>query len=183
MRIQFRPVRAAMPLLMFPLFWLSACGETDPEDQVQPEAQSAQTASDDSEAIDACSLISKAEAEEAVGLTFQDPESTPYDPVSKSSECKFQTTDTSGGIASAGGLQVRAERLSNPAANFAGLRELLGEGEEVSGVGDEAFYVASQLFVLSGTHQVHVTVSLFGNRGDERRDVAVKVAETILPRL
>jgi hypothetical protein len=169
-----------MPLLILPLFWLGACGETDPGDQVQPEAQ---TASNDSEAIDACSLISKAEAEEAVGLTFQDPESTPYNPVSKSSECKFQTTDTSSGIASAGGLQVRAERLSNPAANFAGLRELLGEGEEVSGVGDEAFYVASQLFVLSGTHQVHVTVSLFGNRGDERRDVAVKVAETILPRL
>jgi hypothetical protein len=144
---------------------VSACSDPGSKDRavVQASAQS----------LDVCSLYSKSEAEAVLAETVADPR-----PGSETCEFKGESGTTA--------LGIIVQQVANPEAREARIA-LLGledEGnEEVSGLGDRAYYSGSQLFVFDGSHLVTVTVGLFGSRKAQRRDSAIAVAQTVLSRL
>jgi hypothetical protein len=165
-------------LVLLP-FLLINCGDSSSEENTQLKTNEP---ANNSKAIDACSLLSREEAEAILGVQLKEPElKSSY---GTTSECNYAPADLNAGLDKSGNLQIRIEQPSNPKASLSNIRELMGEVEEINGLGEEAFYAAtSQLFVIKGSYQVMITISLFGNRGSERKETAIKVAEKILPKL
>lgn len=127
---------------------LLACDTNSKKTEVSSEQE--KTSSNDGQTINACGLFSKSDAESALKFSVKEPESKPYNPVTKAPECFFESVDVKGGFETSGSLLIRVERLANPAVQFTELRKLMGDVENIAGLGNNAFYGASQLFVLHG---------------------------------
>jgi hypothetical protein len=187
--------RISLLLLSTCIFVLSACTTpaTPTADASEPQvpATEAVSAPVESSGLDACTLLTKADAESILGQVVQDPQrpiqgSATFDV----SSCKYQvegeaayenvtlivTVPVSGDAQSA---QTAFE--TDKAASL----EMLGAVPvDVPGVGDSAYWVAgygNQLSILKGN--THLILSATNQTGDSAPQAVVDLAMVILSRL
>jgi hypothetical protein len=164
-------VLGAMALL---LLVATACGDDDNlgvDAQAAREAEASADASATTADVEACALLTEAEASELLGVTV-----TSVEPmvIRAFDACEWVNDES---------LPVQALQvgLFDFKASSQVLRDTagaLGELEEVDGLGDEAVWNSSQLYILKGDRMM----SIFPSR-DGGRDQAVAAAELVVPRL
>ncbi len=115
-------------------------------------------------------------------MALKDPESSGYNPVTRASECQFESLETTN-LTNSGNLLIRIEKLTNPEMDFQELRDLMGGVNRVSNIGEDAFYSANQLVILQGDYKVTVAVAWFGDRAGEKLEVAQAIGHMILSKL
>lgn len=155
---------------------LAACGGDSDDDlgvdpQAAREAEASANADATTEDIEACSLLSEDEASELLGVAVTSVEPTA---IRTFAACDW-INDATLPIKS---LQVGIfdfTASSNLVKETAGA---LGELDEVSGIGDEAYWNGSQLYVRKG----ELMMSIFPS-GDGGREQAEAAAKLVVPRL
>jgi len=118
----------------------------------------------------ACGLVTKTEVEAALGTTVQAPSGA-----GDSGVCSFTTT---------GGQVLLLSTASPENANqFDSLkRNVNGPVETLSGLGDRAFLVKGQAYVLKGSTLVAITV-LLSQPAPKLNEVARQLARTVAGRI
>lgn len=150
---------------------LAACGGgADPPTQEQPAAGQA------AGAIDPCALVTRAEAEQALGVSVGDPERPPEANIAPVlSMCRYVGARGQGVAVLI--VMVRAGHSASEAqTGFALMKEQFGDAQVIGGLGDEAFAIGNQLHVRRGATQLTVN-------GDISTDTAQALARTALGRL
>jgi hypothetical protein len=109
--------------------------------------------------------------------TLKESDRPAVNPVARSSECRYEATDGTRV------LVLQLEELANPAARLEQFRQMWTDAETIDGLGDYAFYAASQLFVFEGDHQLVLTLGMPGRPPAERRERATEAAGTAVSRL
>lgn len=173
-----------MSIRRVPLFLLAAttllivtaaCGGDDDDLGVDPQAAREAEASADADAttadIEACALLTEAEASELLGATI-----TSVEPmvIRTFDACEWVNDATLPIQALQVGLfdfKASSQVLNDTAG-------AIGDLEEIPGVGDEAYWNGNQLYILKGERMM----SIFPSR-DGGRDQAVAAAELVVPRL
>ena len=97
--------------------------------------------------IDPCSLVTKAEVEQALGVGVGQPEKPPEAPFS----CRY-TGEKGQGLA----VLVVLVRPGTTKSAFESVKEQFPGAENVSGAGDDAFFIGNQLNVLKGDTYLNV---------------------------
>lgn len=160
------------------------------------QSSSSGTASDGSKGYDIANLVTKAEAEAAIGEPVTDAEVTETQPLNGQNILYVAAAETSKKT-----VQVTVERTKDmpeelrksgqsAAASYDTIKEAIsGPKKDISGFGDKAYWVWSGdaltlgagLYVLAGDTYLEVAVLT----GEEARDLeqSQKMAKTILDRL
>lgn len=127
-------------------------------------------------AIDPCTLVTSAEAGQALGVTVGAPErpsEANHPPVLVT--CRYLGPRDQGVAV----LTIMVRQSDSPAtarAGFRSLREQYQGLETLDGIGDEAFFMGNQLNVLEGTVHLNIT-------GDFDRATATSLAKQAAARL
>lgn len=159
---------------------LLACGGSSPEAETSSPTASAGAAAVEPPPIEPCTYITKDEAEEALGMTLQEPRASAYNPVSRDAACEF---DSAGDIQTLA-LSVRVANLANQQASIKRLEELVGDGSEpVEGLGDRAFYALGQLFIFKADRQATIIVSPIVRPQEKRLAARDAIARLVVERL
>jgi hypothetical protein len=139
---------------------------------VQPDRPSTQTTKD---AIDPCALVTKAEAEEALGAPVGEAEKPKEANIPPSlATCRYVAK--SGQHVSVLTITVRiGSSPSESKSGFESTKEMFTGAQPVPGIGDDAFWFGDQLNVLKG--KVYLII------GGVERDKAAALAQTALKRL
>lgn len=125
-------------------------------------------------AIDPCALVTQDEAEKALGAGAKQDRPGEANHPPNLVTCRY--TAPRGEGLSVMTVMVRTGYSENEArSGFQGTREL-GETESVSSLGDEAFWLADQLYVLKGIRSLTLA-------GDVDKTTAEDLARTALDRL
>lgn len=171
--------RGTTVLAAFTIVLLAGCGR--PADDAPPAAAESPSAAATADTpIQPCSFITKEEAENALDMSLQDPRAGDYNPVSRDAACEFDSAGELQVVA----LSVRITNLVNQEASVQRLRDLIGDGsEEITGLGDHAFYTLGQLFVFKGQRQVTVMVTPVVRPPEKRTAARDAVARLVLERL
>lgn len=159
-------------------------------------AQKASGAADAAAGIDPCSLITKEEAREAMGVPISDP-------IRDGGRCTYREIDPyTGGLLSCN-IEVSVYCGANAARRYrevkalvykaAKQRDYYSEGvQDVAGIGDDAYWIPrhSELRVLTESAQITVSTSLPGKEGvtgdavvARRFETAERLAQKALPRV
>jgi len=133
-------------------------------------------------AVDACSLLSKAEMEAIAGGAMAEGKKLPAVPPASDdvafSMCTWTTADGDNPI----GVSVRISKKGDGAPAYA--RQVAVDSglkvEDVDGFGDVAFWTGMQLQVFRGRH-LQLIVNVMGHAG--AKDKAVQVARKALAKL
>ena len=125
-------------------------------------------------AIDPCALVTQAEADKALGGNAKQERPGEANIPPNLVTCRY-TAPRGEGLAVMT-VMVRTGYGENEArSGFQGTREL-GETESVSGLGDEAFWLADQLYVLRGSRSLTLA-------GDVDKTTAEELARSAVNRL
>jgi hypothetical protein len=187
--------RISLLLLSACIFVLSACTTpaTPTADASEPQvpATEAVSAPVESSGLDACALLTKADAESILGQVVQDPQrpiqgSATFDV----SSCKYQVEGeaASENVTLIVTVPVNGDAQSAQTAfetDKAASSEMLGAAPvDVPGVGDSAYWVAgygNQLSILKGN--THLILSATNQTGDSAPQAVIDLAVVILSRL
>lgn len=147
-------------------------GDTDetPADDETPTATEAGGATPPDNNQDQCHLLTSEEVAETTGRAIHETVGTP-------GTCSFTLVNRTSVAIGVGDLGADPEVLFNLS------RENLN-GEEVTGLGDDAFWLSEfdQLYIRAGSQQVFVTAQYAEDTLDAKA-TAISLAEKILPRL
>jgi hypothetical protein len=125
---------------------------------------------------DPCGLVTTEEAGNALGAPVGNPErpkEANFPP--RMTTCRY-VAKRERGVAVMSIMVRRSDSASEARAGFRAAREQFPKAEAVPGLGDESFWIANQLNVLSGTNYVNIT-------GDVDRETAQSLARSALKRL
>jgi hypothetical protein len=129
---------------------------------------------DSQAAIDPCALVTQAEADKALGGGAKQERPGEANIPPNLVTCRYMAPRGEGLAVMT--VMVRTGYSENEArSGFQGTREL-GETETVTGLGDEAFWLADQLYVLKGVRSLTLA-------GDVERTTAEELARTAVNRL
>lgn len=152
----------------------TACGGASDETTrggATPSSQAAAT-----QATDPCSLVTAADAGSALGAPVGSPERPKEANIPpRLSTCRY-VAQRGQGLAVLTVMVRSSDSASEARSGFQSAREQFPGAETVSGIGDEAFWVANQLNLLRGTVYVNIT-------GDVDRAAAQSLAHVVLTRL
>lgn len=134
--------------------------------------------------LDPCTLITKAEAETALGEPVEDPECTTNSPVGQVI-CSYSTPETFKFVQIAltrtGDMPDSLTEIGESAATiFETTRDNI-EGQNISGLGDQAFWGVPGLHVLKG--DIYFCISVGSTDKPENLEMAKGLAELVLSRL
>jgi hypothetical protein len=151
---------------------LAGCGGDGSSDSA-PSTSSSATA-DAGSAIDPCALVTKAEADEALAAasTEERPGEANHPPVLVT--CRY-TAPRGAGLAVMTVMVRTGYSDAEAKTGFQGTREV-GPTEAVSDLGDEAFWLGDQLYVLAGRRSLTVA-------GDIDRATAERLARQAVDRM
>lgn len=148
----------------------------------ESRAQEAPLATPPPAAADACTLLSKAEMEAIAGVPMAEGAKPSVVPPASAdvtfSQCSWPTADGDTPI----GVAVRFSKKGDGAPAYA-RQTAIDSGlkvEDVSGLGDVAFWTGMQLQVFRGAH-LQVVVNVMGHAG--AKDKAIQVARKALAKL
>lgn len=151
----------------------AACGGGE---QPAAESSAASAAPAQAGSTDPCALVTAAEAEAALGGTVGAPERPREANIPPAlTTCRY-VAPRGQGVAVLVVMVRRSRSAAEAQTGFRTTREVMPGAETVTGVGDQAFWVADGLHVLKGTTYVSFT-------GNVDRDAARKLADAALPRL
>lgn len=102
------------------------------------------------------------------------------DPVQSGNQCKMQGDTSQNDYRT---LVVHVERLGNPEARAATWADMFEPGEKVQGLGIKAYYSGSQLLVVHRSHQLIITLGVFGRPNFDKREATIRLARAMLARL
>ncbi len=153
--------------------FVTACGGSEPAATGDaPAAQAGQQSSP----VDPCSLVTSAEASEALGATAgpgERPKEANHPP--RMVTCRY-TAPRGQGVAVMTVLVQQSDTPSQARTGFQSAKAQFPGAEAVPGLGDEAFAMANQLNVLQGTRYLNIT-------GDFDLATAKTLAQRALQRL
>ena len=160
------------------LLLVGACGESSSSQQAAVDGTTplAEDVQADSE-TGACRLFSEEDAEAALGYAVKLVSTSAFGSIE---DCEFEPVG--GEQYGDGGLFIRVNQPMDPVASFADTRAL-AEVDDVAGLGDEAFFYASELWILNGVYEVTVRVDWYGEQNLMVREATIDVAKTVLSRL
>lgn len=145
------------------------------------------------EAPDPCALVSKDEVSEAYGSPMEDPELTDLDAPVGGKQCLLSNTDappikqfsivTRVSSDFSGPLEDQTvDKLFDDTRNFLGDNESGNAPEDITGLGDRAFKVGNNFYILKDGVYLEVSSGLTG--GSEESEAAVRsLAEKAVSRL
>ena len=149
-----------------------ACGgDAAPESTVSTPAAQPQRGGG---SIDACTLVTNAEADQALGAPSKQERPAEANHPPHLMACRY-TAERGQGLAVLTILVRTGYSETEAKGTFEGTRDL-GKTEPVSGLGDQAFWFADQLNVLKGLRSLTLT-------GDVRRSSAEELARKAADRL
>jgi hypothetical protein len=152
---------------------LAGCGGGDGASDSAPAASSSSTADADG-ALDPCALVTKTEADEALAAasTEERPGEANYPPTLVT--CRY-TAPRGAGLAVMTVMVRTGYSDAEAKVGFQGTREV-GSAEAVAGLGDDAFWLGDQLYVLVGRRSLTVA-------GDLDRATAERLARQAVDRM
>ena len=159
-------------------FVAAACGaaEDDRPAAKAPAAAAARTSTPAAPAVDACSLLTRAEAEAAIGKSTGEPVRNDVAPVYS---CSYATPDRVNNVS----VNVMSYGDARQAHDSYVMAVKVNNYEEISGLGDRAYKsVVHDLVVLKGRYEVSLDVTLPLEK-DEQIAKARELAARVLPRL
>ena len=128
--------------------------------------------------IDACALVTKAEAEEALGATVGEPErpaEAQFGEQGGSWSCRYVTENVTP-VAVLVILVAVGPDADTMEAGYQSSKDQFPEAQSVDGIGDDAFRIGNQLNVLSSNLYLNIG-------GDAELEVLVSLAQKALDRL
>jgi hypothetical protein len=127
-----------------------------------------------STSIDPCTLVTKAEADEALGGDAKQDRPTEANIPPRMVACRYVAPRGEGVVVLT--VIVRTgESAGEAKTGFDSIRSTM-PSETVSGLGDDAFWMMDQLYVLRGTRQLSIT-------GDITKEKGMELARRALDRL
>lgn len=152
-----------------------ACGGGAPDDTSAAGVTSAPPAPGQPSS-DPCSLVTSEEAGKALGAPVGNPERPKEANIPpRLTTCRY-VAQRGQGVAVMSIMVRRSDSGSEARAGFRAAREQFPQAETVPGLGDESFWFANQLNVLSGTVYLNIT-------GDFDRAAAESLGQSALTRL
>lgn len=149
-------------------------------------AGASSTAASSSKVLNPCDLLTQADAASALGEPVNAGQYTDSKNPLGQQLCFFSTVAESTHLVQLSLIQTAglSEGLRNGAYGNARAQYDLNEAartdkEDVTGVGDDAFYSARQLYAVKGDVYISVTVS----KADGAKDAAVTIAKQVLARV
>jgi hypothetical protein len=163
------------------------CSSDDPENNDGSEINGA-NGTEKSQPIDACSLITKAEAEAAIGMAVEEPEFSEQ-PATGQKTCFYDGTEENIGT---GFVQLSILRTDEMPDNiveagqsaeviYYSLKDNDLDMKEIEGIGDEAFWGTGGLYVLK--EDVYFTISVGNSSVPENVEICKSLAEIVISRL
>jgi hypothetical protein len=167
-----RCVSSLVALAIVSAVAMPGCGGDRPTGSASsaPAAQSA----DATRAVDPCTLVTNAEATQALGAEARQDRPSEANIPPRLLTCRY-TAPRGEGLAVMSVMVRTGYSDAEAKSSFQGTREV-GQTEAVSGLGDDAFWLMDQLYVLKGTRSVTVA-------GDIERAAAEELARKALDRL
>lgn len=149
----------------------AACGGDDAAPSGSP---SSSASSSSSTAVDACALVTQAEADRALGAASKQDRPSEANIPPRLSTCRY-TAPRGEGLAVMTVMLRIGSSAAEAKSSFQGTRDV-APTEAVANLGDEAFWLADQLYVLKGMRSMTLA-------GDIQKDTAEQLARTAVERL
>ena len=166
-----------MKIKIFLLTFLIFCGWAEPEAATQTAQTSASTAKD----LDVCAILTKEELTTIVGEPIAEAKKGEFPaghPKVKVTQCTYSATK------GAKSLDVLIKNSSRRGDSAESIKKLMidtgSKIEDVSGVGDTAFWSGAQLHVFKGPN-LSVLVSVMGFQNPKEK--SIKVAKFVLSKV
>ena len=141
---------------------LTGCGGAPPGESSDPAASSSAAAAP--AAVDPCALVTKAEADQALGGDATQERPNEANPSPRLATCRY-TAARGQGLAVLVVMVRTGYSDVEARTTFQGTRDL-GGTQPVAGLGDEAFWLADQLYVLAGTRQLTISGEVSRAQGE-----------------
>jgi hypothetical protein len=146
---------------------LAGCGGGDDD----PEMAGGRAAP--STTLSACDLITRAELDAIVGPGLGEPERA-------GSQCTMEGDTSQNDYRT---LVLDVAELVNPEARIADMAAWYEPGDAVPELGTKAYYSASQLMMVARSHQILITLGVFGRENFDVREATIQLARAMIPRL
>jgi len=181
--------KPCLALLMFcVLLFVAGCGDSGKAVAPQGDAGGAKETETAKGLIDPCTLLTKAEAEAALGEQVKEPEFTDtknplgqklclYSPVSENTGRFIQI----GLVQNEGMGKNLRDQGYNVEQLYTETKKNLTDAKPVSGIGDEAFWGTNGLHILKGN--VYLNISVGNSSKPENLELAKGLAEKVVSRL
>lgn len=170
-------------MLVFLLSASSGCGNTDSKD---PSAKSTQKDLVTKETINPCSLLTKAEAELALGEQVKEQELSDSRNVLGQKICIYSAASSMRfiqlSIVQTSGMdKVMKEQGYTSAMLYKDTESMMTSPQPISGIGDQAFWGTPGLHVLKG--ETYLTISVGNTDLAENLELAKKIAQKVIQKL
>lgn len=168
-------MRRASPLLVLAtasVFGLNACSGDEPADSASSEEGKRYAVV--TAVADPCALVTKAQADRALGAESTQDRPAEANIPPNLVTCRY-TAPRGQGLAVMSVMVRTGYSESEARSGFQAIRDS-GQTEPVSGLGDDAFWLADQLYVLKGTRSITVS-------GDVEKSTAQDLARNAIERL
>jgi len=176
--------RVLIVLVITSLFLFFGCGDGDSSS----ESISQKSMSKQGKIIVPCSLITKTEAEEILGVTLKKPELQDSNNPLGQKICLYSPTkDVSFAFLQISVVQTSAmppnmvSSAMNAAKIYKQTKENMTDIKELTGIGDEAFWGTLGLHILTG--DAYIVISLGSSSNPANMEKAKKIAGVILKKI
>jgi len=180
--------RISVILFVFVLSLCSfGCSSSDSGNNDGPDINGAND-TENEQPLDACSLITKAEAEAAIGMVVKEPEFTEQ-PATGQKICFYDGTEEDIGT---GFVQLSISRTADMPDNmiasgqsaktiYYSLKDNDLDMKEIEGIGDEAYWGTGGLYVLK--EDVYFNISVGNSSVQENVEICKNLAEIVISRI